>query len=119
MVGLERRARICKLVQNISPYKTQTHTYTYTYTYIYTYTYATPNPPQTIMKFSSILITFVALFAGANASCRGDCKIRCNAGASFCPVECIGRCMAAVCPEYVNSRRYGLHLLFMYGSNVL
>ncbi|KFA51894.1 hypothetical protein S40293_04105 [Stachybotrys chartarum IBT 40293] len=53
------------------------------------------------MKLSAILVSLVALAIGADASCRGDCRIQCNPynipGA--CSNECVGRCMAARCPD--------------------
>ncbi|KFA60034.1 hypothetical protein S40285_08933 [Stachybotrys chlorohalonatus IBT 40285] len=54
-----------------------------------------------IMKLFAILVSLVALAIGADASCRGDCRIQCNPynipGA--CSNECVGRCMAARCPD--------------------
>jgi hypothetical protein len=60
------------------------------------------------MKLSTALVFFVGLIAGANASCHGDCKIRCNPGnvAGYCNGECVGRCMAALCPGYVLSVKF-------------
>ncbi len=54
------------------------------------------------MQPSKTLFFFFALIVGSNASCHGDCKIQCNPNnvAGYCPVECIGRCMAAKCPGY-------------------
>ncbi len=57
------------------------------------------------MKLSTAITLLATIAAGVNASCHGDCKIRCNPGnvAGYCNVECIGHCMAWLCPGYVDS----------------
>jgi hypothetical protein len=68
------------------------------------------------MKLFAILVSLVALAIGADASCRGDCRIQCNPynipGA--CSNECVGRCMAARCPEYVSYLPYTKHVNHVY-----
>ena len=63
------------------------------------------------MKLSITFIFLVSLVADANASCHGDCKIQCNPyNTPYCNSECVGRCMAARCPEYVNYTNYNISL---------
>ncbi|KAK3906117.1 hypothetical protein C8A05DRAFT_30055 [Staphylotrichum tortipilum] len=52
------------------------------------------------MKLSTAVTLLVSIAAGVSANCHGDCKIRCNPSnyPGYCNVECIGHCMAWLCP---------------------
>ncbi|KAK4213549.1 hypothetical protein QBC37DRAFT_171416 [Rhypophila decipiens] len=61
------------------------------------------------MKLNNIAALLITLAIGVDASCWHDCKERC-CGTCFpyCNGECVGRCMYAVCPEYVPPRSLSL-----------
>lgn len=80
--------------------------------------YNRPSPPQLLhnytMKLTTFIISFVALAMGAEASCFTECKSHCDPDPRYCNSECVGRCMAWRCPEYVFQsycRRNELYLL--------
>lgn len=55
----------------------------------------------TIMKFSSVVITLVALATSVQAGCWNTCRTQCGSWGPYCNQECMGRCMYPLCPGYV------------------